>query len=413
MAKISTVKGFADHLPEEALRFAFMEAKAREIFSLYSYREIHIPLLEYTELFARSIGTETDVVQKEMFTFPDRRNRSLTLRPEATAGVMRACMEHGLYAKESQSRLFTFGPMFRYERPQKGRMRQFHQVDCECLGTEEPRADAEIILMLMNYLRALGLEDLTLELNTLGCKRCRPAYRERLKAFLSGLSREDLCEDCRRRLEVNPLRLLDCKNPVCAELTAGAPEISAQVCPDCREHFARTRELLESLGQSHVLNPRLVRGLDYYTRTTFEVLSGNMGASSSLAGGGRYDGLAESIGGPDIPGIGFACGLERLALLLPPRPLPVPDFYIAILEEKAFAPALLLAERLRAEGFSGSFSFSATSLKSGLRSASRQRARYALILGSNELEKGVVLVKNLESGLQKEEILDDFSRLDG
>ncbi|MDR2503313.1 MAG: histidine--tRNA ligase [Deltaproteobacteria bacterium] len=409
MAKIETVKGFADHLPEEAARFAFMETEARRVFALYGYREIHVPVLEYTELFARSIGVETDVVRKEMFTFPDRKERSLTLRPEATAGIMRAYVEHGLYTREAVSRLFTFGPMFRYERPQKGRMRQFHQVNCECLGLEEPAADAEIILMLMRYLEALGITEAVLELNTLGCKACRPAYREALKAFLRSRPMDMWCEDCRRRLETNPLRVLDCKNAVCREQSAGAPEIVTLACPDCRGHFAALRGLLDGLGQRYKLNPRLVRGLDYYTRTTFEVVSGAVGAQSSIAGGGRYDGLTAALGGPDAPGIGFACGLERLAMLLPGKNAASPDFYIAVLEDQAMAPALALAQRLRGQGCSGLCASRPSGLKGQLRAASRHEAAYALILGGAELDKGVVMVKDMRNGEQKEAGLEGFS----
>ncbi|MCL1888935.1 MAG: histidine--tRNA ligase [Desulfovibrionaceae bacterium] len=409
MAVIETVKGFADHLPDEAARFAFMGGKAREVFSLYGYKEIHVPIVEYTDLFARSIGADTDVVRKEMFTFPDRRERSLTLRPEATAGIMRAYVEHSLHARESLSRFFTFGPMFRYERPQKGRMRQFHQVNCECLGAEDPRVDAEVILMLMHYLEALGIKAVTLELNSLGCRQCRPGYREALRGFLLSRPAEGWCEDCRRRLETNPLRVLDCKNSSCRKTSAGAPEIAVLSCPDCRAHFAEVRGLLDSLGRAYILNPRLVRGLDYYNRTTFEVVSGAVGAQSAIAGGGRYDGLVSALGGPDIPGIGFACGMERLALLLPRSPEREPDFYIAVLEDRALPTAMSLAARLRSQGRSGLCAFSAASLKSQLRAASKHEAAYTLILGGMELDKGVVLVKDMRQGGQREMFLENFS----
>lgn len=409
MDKIETVKGFVDHLPEEAERFAFMEARAREFFALYGYREAHVPILERTELFARSIGAETDVVGKEMFTFADRKERSLSLRPEATAGIMRAYAQHSPRSSGQLSRLFTSGPMFRYERPQKGRLRQFHQINCECLGEDGPGADAELIIMLMRYLQALGISKVDLELNTLGCKACRPVYRETLKNFLRSRPADGWCEDCRRRLELNPLRVLDCKNSACRGQSAGAPEISALACPDCRAHFAAVRGLLDSLGQGYTLNPRLVRGLDYYVRTTFEVISREVGAQASIAGGGRYDGLVSALGGPDTPGIGFACGLERLALLLPPLERRGLDFYVAVLEERAMAPGLELALRLRAGGKAGLCSAGPAGLKSQLRAASRQEASYALILGGAELEKGVVLVKDLRSGEQREEPLQEFS----
>ncbi len=402
MDKISTVKGFADHLPEEAAQFSFMGETAQKVFGQYGYREIHVPILEYTELFARGIGTETDVVQKEMFTFPDRKDRSLTMRPEATAGIMRSYIEHSIHAKESISKFFTYGPMFRYERPQKGRMRQFHQVNCECLGAEQPQVDAEIILMLMHYLNSLGIKDIGLELNTLGCKECRPAYRETLKAFLKKQKVEEFCEDCQRRMETNPLRVLDCKVPGCKALTQGAPEIADNVCPSCREHFATVKGLLDESGLQYRLNSRLVRGLDYYNRTTFEVVSGNIGAQTSVAGGGRYDGLVASLDGPDVPGVGFACGMERLAMVMPQPAVQTPDFYIAVLDENALNPALALAQNLRAAGLAGVCAFASGSMKSQLRSATRLSVRYCLILGGNELENGTVIIKNMENGEQKE-----------
>ncbi|MDR1243373.1 MAG: histidine--tRNA ligase [Deltaproteobacteria bacterium] len=402
MRKINTVKGFADHLPAEAALFTRLGETARRTFTAYGYKEIHIPVLEYTELFARSIGVETDVVQKEMFTFPDRKGRSLTLRPEATAGIMRSYIENSLFAREPLSKIFTCGPMFRYERPQKGRMRQFHQVDCECLGDAGPVADAEMILMLMDYLCNLGLTELTLQINTLGCERCRSLYRETLTGYLLKLERSAFCEDCRRRLEVNPLRVLDCKVPGCHDLSAAAPKLFDLVCPDCREHFNSVTGMLHEAGQEYSLNHRLVRGLDYYTRTAFEVVSGNIGAQSSVAGGGRYDGLSAALGGPDIPGIGFACGLERLCLLLPENPAPTPDFYIAALEEKSLGEALLLAQKLRKNGFTGETSFNRNGIKSQLRKASANNAAYCLLLGGDELDRGTVMVKNMRTGEQSE-----------
>ncbi|MDR1125564.1 MAG: histidine--tRNA ligase [Deltaproteobacteria bacterium] len=401
-SKINTVKGFADHLKPEAALFNHIAGTARDVFGSYGYREVHIPILEYTELFSRSIGAETDVVQKEMFTFPDRKGRSLTLRPEATAGLMRSYIEHSTHAREPVTKLFTHGPMFRYERPQKGRMRQFHQVDCECLGATEPHVDAEMILMLMDYLTRLGIKDLSLEINTLGCRDCRPAYQETLRAYLLKRKKEDFCEDCQRRMDTNPLRVLDCKNPACKAMTEEAPNIFDNVCPDCRAHFEVVLRILNEAGLAHSINHRLVRGLDYYTRTTFEAVSGNIGAQSSVAGGGRYDGLIADLGGPDIPGVGFACGLERLALLLPEQPAETQDFYIAVLDEAALDEALLLACRLRKNGLTGEASYSAGSIKSQMRKADAAKASYCLILGGNELARGTVLVKNLHTGEQAE-----------
>ena len=301
---VTAIKGFADLFPPESDAFTRMEATARDIFFRYGYKELRTPVLERTELFSRGIGTETDVVQKEMYTFPDRKGRSLTLRPEATAGVIRAFVESG--RNETVSKLFTCGPMFRYERPQKGRMRQFHQINCECVGPAEPWADAELIVMAMRFLTALGIEGLSLHLNSLGCPECRPAYRNELSRWLSGLDPEALCEDCRRRMITNPLRVLDCKVPSCKEHTEQAPRILDHNCPACAEHFAVTRRLLDEQGIPYVIDHRLVRGLDYYTRTTFEVISSRIGAQGTVAGGGRYDGLVAQLGGPNLPGLGFA-----------------------------------------------------------------------------------------------------------
>jgi len=293
--------------------------------------------------------------------------------------------------------------MFRYERPQKGRMRQFYQIDCELLGAVEPQADAEVVLMLMDFMRGIGLEKLDLEINNLGCKACRPQYREKLKAFFASLEKKEFCEDCQRRMDANVLRVLDCKLPRCRELNAGAPNIADNVCPDCAGHFSAVLSLLERCGQAYSINYRLVRGLDYYTRTTFEVVSGSIGSQSAVAGGGRYDGLVASLGGPDVPGIGFACGMERLAMLMPEQAEEDLDFYVAVLDEKACNEALLLAQQLRQSGLVGVASFSFGSAKSQLRQASKHQAKYCLILGGNELERGTVIVKNMENGEQREE----------
>ena len=402
--KLQTIKGFADLYEPESTLFTLMEDAARRVFGAYGYKELRIPILEYTELFARGIGTETDVVQKEMFTFPDRKGRSLTLRPEATAGIMRSYIENDGHSKEAISKLFSFGPMFRYERPQKGRMRQFHQLDCECLGAVEPEVDAEVVLMLMHLLRELRLTDLTLELNTLGCRECRPVYKETLAAFLRNLDAEALCENCRGRVHTNPLRVLDCKVPTCKSLTQNAPQILEHVCPDCDAHFAAVRAALDARGQAYVINPRLVRGLDYYSRTTFEVISTGIGAQGAVAGGGRYDGLIADLGGPDVPGIGFACGMERLALLMGEKMgeefLRRPDFYIAVLSPEASGPALSVAQTLRESGLAGEMSFTAKSLKSQMRQASRQRSRFCLLLGETELTEKNVVIKDMDSGDQ-------------
>ena len=404
MSKLHTVKGFADLFAPQSNLYTLMEDAARRIFGAYGYGELRVPIMEYTELFQRGIGTETDIVQKEMYTFPDRKGRSLTLRPEATAGIMRAYIQHSCHAKESVSKYFSCGPMFRYERPQKGRMRQFHQLDCECLGAPEPQADAEMILMLMFFLREIGLEDLAPELNTLGCRECRPKYRETLAAFLRRIDPETLCEDCRRRIETNPMRVLDCKVPSCKAQTEDAPRIRDHVCPDCAAHFDAVLGVLDKKGVAYILNPRLVRGLDYYSRTTFEVVSTTIGAQGSVAGGGRYDGLISQLGGPDIPGIGFACGMERLALMMSEKmaalACPRPDFYFAVLDGRCADAAVLASQTLREKGLAGEMSYDAGSLKSRLRQASKTGAEYCMIMGEAELANESVIVKHMDSGEQ-------------
>lgn len=403
MAQIQAIKGFADLFPEESRLFTRMETVAREVFPRYAYGELRTPLMEGTELFCRSIGTETDVVQKEMYTLTDVKGRSMTLRPEATAGVMRAYIENGVHAREAVSKFFTVGPMFRHERPQKGRMRQFHQVNCECLGPKEPEADAELICMLMEFLDKLSLGELTLQLNSLGCPTCRPAYRKTLHAWLSALAPESLCEDCRRRMETNPLRVLDCKVPTCKEHTANAPLILEHNCPDCRAHFDVVTKHLVAQAVPFEINHRLVRGLDYYCRTTFEVVSNNLGSQGSVAGGGRYDGLVSSLGGPDVPGLGFACGMERLAMLMENQVHEAarPDFYLVALDDSCRDAAFSLAQTLRTAGLGGTLGFESRSIKSAMRQADKSRARFTLLMGTDELATATVMIKNMENGEQQ------------
>jgi histidyl-tRNA synthetase len=407
MSKIQKIKGVADLFSPESDKFAFMERTAREVFSRYGYREVRIPIMEKTELFARSIGEETDVVQKEMYTFPDRKGRSLTLRPEATAGLMRAYIENKLHASQAVSKLFTFGPMFRYERPQKGRMRQFHQLDVEMIGASEPQADAELLLMLNAFLRTLGLRKLSFEINSLGCHDCRPAHREALKEFFSHVNKEELCDDCRRRVDTNPLRVLDCKVERCRELTQGAPEITDHLCDSCRSDFEEIKGILDAMNVEYTHNPRLVRGLDYYVGLTFEVTSSDIGSQTAVAGGGRYNGLIKQLGGPDLPATGFGIGMERLALLLGDMQAEGQDFYVAVLDENGSTPALTLAQTLRAAGLSGEAGFTKGSMKSRLRAANKSGARWCLLLGTDELAAGEVTVKDLEGGEQERVALAD------
>ncbi|MFW5489395.1 MAG: histidine--tRNA ligase [Desulfovibrio sp.] len=403
MSSAKKIKGFADMFPPDSDRFTFLENTARSVFFKYGFGELRTPILERTEVFAKGIGEDTDVVGKEMYTFPDRKGRSLTMRPEATAGVMRAFIESKQYQPGGVYKLCTMGPMFRYERPQKGRMRQFHQINCEALGSDSPLADAEVILMLNEFLLAAGLDKLTFEVNSLGCNECRPKFRQALTDFFAAIPEEELCDDCKRRRNTNPLRVLDCKVERCKKAIEGVPELPDHICPKCRDHFAEVLEVLDASDISYVRNPRLVRGLDYYQSTTFEVVSGDIGSQSSVAGGGRYDGLVKMLGGPDVPGVGFACGMERLALLLEAKDGELaeqPDFYIAVLDERGLRQGLLLAQQLRAEGLSGECALAAGSMKSQLRRAGKLNVRFALILGGEELDAKTVVVKNLQSGDQ-------------
>ena len=321
---IKGVRGMKDLLPPETARWHYMETIARAVFACYGFQEIRLPLLERTELFARCIGASTDIVEKEMYTFLDRRGESLTLRPEATASVVRAFIENRLDQGAEVKKYFTLGPMFRYERPQKGRFRQFHQINCEALGGDARELDAELIFLLMEILSRLQITGLELMVNSLGCPVCRPAYLMELTAlFARGL--RDLCDDCQRRSATNPLRVFDCKSKTCQELLAQVPTMADHLCDGCQEHEHRVLELLERFGVPYRLNPRLVRGLDYYTRTAFEVVTTQLGAQDAVAGGGRYNGLVKELGGPDIPAIGFAIGAERLAALLSQQEAEIPQ----------------------------------------------------------------------------------------
>ncbi|MCR5813756.1 MAG: histidine--tRNA ligase [Desulfovibrio sp.] len=406
--KISKIKGFADLYGAESDRFTFMENQARKIFAACGFTELRTPILEQTELFKRSIGEETDVVNKEMYSLTTEKGRSYSLRPEATAGVMRAYIENSLYSKNQICRLFTTGPMFRHERPQKGRLRQFHQINCECLGSESPLADADMITMLMRYLHTLGLENIRLEINSLGCSACRPHFRQALQDFLAALDADCLCEDCQRRRSVNPLRVLDCKREACKTVIENAPRISDYLCADCKRHFSMVMDLLEQQQVSAIVNPKLVRGLDYYCRTTFEVVSGEIGAQSAIAGGGRYDGLISALGGPDIPGIGFACGMERLALLLPDMQPVSPDFYLLIMEEKDFSKGFRLLQSLRAQGLKGEMNYTCQSFKSLLRQADKSQAAFCLIIGTEESLNNSVTLKSMRDGNQQSIQINDI-----
>lgn len=397
MKSIQAVRGMNDLLPEAAARWRVAEDTARQVLEAYGYREIRFPLLEKTELFARSIGVATDIVEKEMYTFEDRNGESLTLRPEGTAGCVRAGIEHGLLHNQIQ-RFWYAGAMFRHERPQKGRLRQFYQIGVEAFGVPGPALDAELILLCARLWRALGVEGLQLQINSLGTPEARGVYRDKLVAYLQSRHAE-LDEDSRRRLDKNPLRVLDSKNPAMQELIAKAPVLMEHLDPDSRLHFDGLCTALDAARVSYEVNPRLVRGLDYYTRTVFEWVTDKLGAQSAICAGGRYDGLVETLGGQTTPAAGFAMGIERLVeLARPPNAAsvaPSPQVYVAAPGEASMAAALLLAERLRDAGLRAQCDVGGGSLKSQLRRADRSGARLALLLGEEERTRGVVAVKDL------------------
>lgn len=399
---IRAIRGTHDILPDEIAAWQEVERAARELFARYGYREIRTPVFEETELFARSIGTETDIVAKEMYTFEDRDGASLTLRPEATAGIVRAAIEHDLVRADPALKVWGLGPMFRRERPQKGRYRQFHQVDVEAIGFTSPTVDVEMVELALAYLERCGLRQHELVLNSVGDQRCRPAYVEKLRAALRGHA-SHLCADCRRRADTNPLRVLDCKVPEDQEVVDSLPRITDHLCAECRDHFDEVKRQLRLLGIAYRLSPRLVRGLDYYVRTTFEVLSGELGAQNSVLGGGRYDGLVRDLGGPDVAGIGFAVGMERLALLLPAREAPGRcDVFLAPLVPAALDRALLLQRTLREAGLRAMLDPEGRSFKSRMKQADKLGARLVAILGEDEMARGVWTVRDMSRSAQED-----------
>ncbi len=400
---VRALRGFRDILPDEAWKMTWVEDRARAHFSRYGYREIRLPLVEATELFSRGIGEDTDIVEKEMYTFPDRNGQSITLRPEGTASVVRAYLEGGLRGQGGIAKLFYAGPMFRYERPQKGRYRQFHQLGVEALGGDSPLVDAEVIACLYRLLGEMRVGDVTVLVNSLGCPACRPGFRTALLEAVRGRASE-LCENCARRMESNPLRVLDCKVPSCRAALEGVPSILDHLCPDCVGHFSALRRSLDGLGVSYRVDSRIVRGLDYYARTAFEATCERLGAQNAVAAGGRYDGLATQVGGEAVPGIGFAVGLERLALLVDWEGVaaPAPDCYVASASPAASLPALALAEELRRRGWKAECDLEGRSLKSQLRAANRLGIPTVLILGDEELSRGTVQLKDFTANTQRE-----------
>jgi histidyl-tRNA synthetase len=407
MEKITAIRGFKDILQEDALLFSHVESIARQVFDSFGFREIRVPIIEKTDLFKRSIGETTDIVEKEMYTFADRDNELITLRPEATASVIRAYIEHNMSAAEQITKLFTIGPMFRRERPQKGRFRQFNQIDVELFGEDKPQSDAEVIFMLMHFLTSTGLKNLELEINSLGCPSCRPLFSKAVIDFLKG-SENKLCPDCQRRINSNPLRVFDCKVETCAVTIAQAPSILDYLCDDCESHFTKVQSLLNELNISYAINSRMVRGLDYYTKTAFEVKTNDLGAQNAVAGGGRYNGLVSFLGGPEVPGIGFAVGFERLISCLPQDSNSKfkTDLFIAALGTGAQKLAFGLTNELRRSGVAAEMDYADKSLKSQLKKADKLNSSFALIFGDKEIEEKQVLLRNMQTKEQRTIPLD-------
>ncbi|WP_242396135.1 histidine--tRNA ligase [Anaeromyxobacter oryzisoli] len=408
--KIAGVKGMNDVLPADMGRWHEMEAVAREVFALYGYREVRTPAVEHAQLFARGVGEATDIVNKEMYVFEDKGEELLALRPEGTAGTVRAFIEHGAYV-EGPQKWFYMGPMFRRERPQKGRYRQFHQIGCEAFGIAEPFIDAEQIALLADYFARLGVTA-TLKLNSVGDPECRPAYLAELKGYLSG-HRDALCADCRDRIERNPLRVLDCKVESCQPVLEQAPRLLEHLCEGCRTHFDQVKGALDALGIAYTLDTRLVRGLDYYVRTAYEFTSDALGSQSAVAGGGRYDRLVETLGGPPTPGIGFALGQERLAMILEKVGRAAPERRPAVFFVSADAAGALeglrRAAELRRVGIACDLDPRGGKMKAQFKQAERVGARFAVVLGGNEVQTGQAKLKDLETRAETPVALSDLA----
>lgn len=410
----SAPRGTRDILPDETPRWHRIEQAVRDVCGAYGYSEIRTPIFEHTEIFARGIGEATDIVEKEMYTFEDRGGRSLTLRPEGTAGVVRAFIEHNLYAKAQPTKVYYMGPMFRYERPQKGRYRQFHQFGVEAFGSSDPALDAEVISIPVRIYGRLGIDKVKVFINSIGCPTCRARYREKLREVYRDRLGE-VCESCRRRYDRNPLRLLDCKEQKCRAAVPEVPSIIDYLCDECAAHFEAVKSYLDILGLDYEINPRLVRGLDYYTKTVFEYTLPGLGAQDAAGGGGRYDGLVELYGGPSTPGVGFASGMERLVLALEAlegnggeAAGPGLEYFVVYAGDDVKAKAFAITSALRGKGIAADMDVMARSFKAQLKYASRIGARRALIIGGDEVQRGVVVVKDMATGQQEERPLSEF-----
>lgn len=406
------IKGTKDVLPKDVHKNQYIEATALDIASKFGYKEIRTPVFEHTELFQRGVGDTTDVVQKEMYTFDDKGGRSITLRPEGTAGAVRSFLENGLCNEALPQKVCYLTSCYRYEKPQAGRLREFHQFGVECFGTASPLADAEIIALAKSIFDTLGVRDLSLEINSIGCPKCRAEYHKALKEYFAS-RKDELCDTCKGRLDRNPMRILDCKSPICHEIAQGAPVVIDYLCDECKEHFEKVQKYLDAQNIEYKINPQIVRGLDYYTKTVFEFVSNSIGAQGTVCGGGRYDGLVEELGGQHTASLGFAMGLERLMLLMEAQGCEFPqaekpDLFIVALGEKATLKALEIAKDMREEGFSALLDLNQRSVRAQMKCADKLGAKFNVVIGDNEVENKIAKLKNMQTGEETEINLDTF-----
>lgn len=405
------IKGTEDVLPKDSYRWQFVEDVMRKESAAYGFKEIRTPVFEHTELFARGVGQTTDVVQKEMYTFDTKGGESVTLRPEGTAGAARAVLEHGLVNDSLPIKASYFVSCYRYEKPQAGRLREFHQFGLECYGTQSPAADAELICAAQSIFDRLGIKQLRLEINSIGCPTCRAEYHKALKGYFGGC-KDELCDTCNSRLEKNPMRILDCKSPVCSKIAGGAPKITDYLCDECKEHFASVQKYLDAAGVEYTVNPTIVRGLDYYTKTVFEFVTDFIGAQGTVCGGGRYDGLIEELGGKHLPSLGFAMGIERLLMLMDKQGIEIPkpstcDLYVAVMGESASLKSFEIIKAVRSCGLIAETDIVGRGLRAQMKYADKIGAKFSMVLGDNEIEQGKAVIKNMSSGEQTEIVLDD------
>lgn len=405
------IKGTEDVLPKDSYRWQFVEDVMRKESAAYGFKEIRTPVFEHTELFARGVGQTTDVVQKEMYTFDTKGGESVTLRPEGTAGAARAVLEHGLVNDSLPIKASYFVSCYRYEKPQAGRLREFHQFGLECYGTQSPVADAELICAAQSIFDRLGIKQLRLEINSIGCPTCRAEYHKALKEYFYGY-KDELCETCNSRLEKNPMRILDCKSPVCSKIAQGAPKITDYLCDECKEHFASVQKYLDAAGVEYTVNPTIVRGLDYYTKTVFEFVTDFIGAQGTVCGGGRYDGLIEELGGKHLPSLGFAMGIERLLMLMDKQGIEIPkpstcDLYVAVMGESASLKSFEIIKAVRSCGLIAETDIVGRGLRAQMKYADKIGAKFSMVLGDNEIEQGKAVIKNMSNGEQTEIVLDN------